>query len=956
MTVMVADSSKRFHGSGSNGPFTWSWRFFKNSEILVYLIPDPDEENLADETLELLTEGTDYTLTGAGSYTGGSLTLVGDLLEGQDLYIKRMTVPLQETSIRNQGNNFRPEVHEETFDRMAMMIQDQARETTTNTELVEAMTSQGRTIKVPVGESGGVIDSTEYASRSGKVLGWNTFGALAVKVMNYVTSSGLFDNPWVDVRAYESLNEAVADLAGTDIQLRVFGTVPLTEALTVPKNIQVKFMIGGIVDNNGFDTIYEQPIEAGRYPIFTGAGQEYVKNDEVYPEWWGSNVFPGVTDMSAPTQKACIGGKYQTVKLGPTTYIINDVEVSTATNIEGSGTKTCVYLTNPSGRSFHPFQERGGEESTEAFDGLTSGNHGVGAYECKHIRGISFRTTAAIEAKIHTDPFETDFEATAIALGGGIFGVTHNAHAIKYAVKECNFYGFKRGVALGNGLQGFGGIDQCSFNMMFAAIESLSYEEAGEVICTRSQFLTCYHYYKVINTSVPYPPEVLGTHPVTDRFARMLFPSCYFAGWWDNTHFPFVKSTWNNGVGTYPDMVGFIGLNDGCPDFLIDADSGIGVNNVSVYFNNETVIEPSTLFQKKAIHFNLKESASAELSLDHCTIGIGYDHTGALGDNRPEVLIDARAGFIYITKCRLAQFGDPDAQFDTVVRLKHRSQLGQSDGYDRYNYGSWEVELLKSPSSVLLAEIPLLQVEALRNTDTFLDMPDETQSCHYVAPWNTTQPKRLDKEQVYFISGDQLDYQLDFRHLFSTVINNPTVANTGLADFILPAANFNKANTAWVRFYNAGTVPAIFSSIVGGDEQGHEGDMVVGPGEYKLFQRVQVAGDGTVKWTEHNEASNAPVLIDYGTPWVPNCDFGEYQRMVLTGDLSVSAPTNAENGTILTMQLFASAAPRTVTLNAVFKAGAVFNNVLTGDTTSILTFKKIDDTPTWMLQSCVQGL
>lgn len=127
MTVLSDENEKRFHGSGSTGPFTWTWRFLANADILVYQIPTPDEEDISQEGRTLLVEGYDYYLTGAGSYQGGSLTLINPLAEGEDLLVQRYTNANQAVSIRNQGNNFRPEVHEQVFDGLTMMIQDRER-------------------------------------------------------------------------------------------------------------------------------------------------------------------------------------------------------------------------------------------------------------------------------------------------------------------------------------------------------------------------------------------------------------------------------------------------------------------------------------------------------------------------------------------------------------------------------------------------------------------------------------------------------------------------------------------------------------------------------------------------------------------------------------------------------------------------------------------------------------
>ncbi|OHD24877.1 MAG: hypothetical protein A2Y38_16225 [Spirochaetes bacterium GWB1_59_5] len=124
MTVASTDNSKRFHGTGGTGPFTWVWRFLANTDISVYIILDPDEDNPSMEIRTLLVEGDDYVMTGAGSYTGGSLVTTDNILSGTDLYVERNTAPLQEVSIRNQGNNFRPEIHENVFDRLTMMSQD----------------------------------------------------------------------------------------------------------------------------------------------------------------------------------------------------------------------------------------------------------------------------------------------------------------------------------------------------------------------------------------------------------------------------------------------------------------------------------------------------------------------------------------------------------------------------------------------------------------------------------------------------------------------------------------------------------------------------------------------------------------------------------------------------------------------------------------------------------------
>lgn len=115
MTVETNVSKAQFLGSGSTGPFTFDFKFFANSEI--YVIKTSSAGVGTD-----LTETTHYTLIGAGSSSGGAVTLVTALATGEELTIYRVVEPVQTTSIRNQAA-FYPEIHESVFDKLVMMVQ-----------------------------------------------------------------------------------------------------------------------------------------------------------------------------------------------------------------------------------------------------------------------------------------------------------------------------------------------------------------------------------------------------------------------------------------------------------------------------------------------------------------------------------------------------------------------------------------------------------------------------------------------------------------------------------------------------------------------------------------------------------------------------------------------------------------------------------------------------------------
>lgn len=214
MTVAVAESDKRFHGTGSGGPFTWTWRFLVNTDVLVYRVPVPNESFPWLENRILLVEGTDYTLAGAGSYTGGSLILNEALAVGADLYVERNTQMLQTVSIRNQGNNFRPEIHEDVFDRLTMMIQDRERRLTF---------LESKSFEVTVNQTtGGTETMTEVDTSAGNVL-VNLPASGTVLIMKKGENANTVS--WavtVGGQTLPSLNPLSAD--GEFVRLSLFGT------------------------------------------------------------------------------------------------------------------------------------------------------------------------------------------------------------------------------------------------------------------------------------------------------------------------------------------------------------------------------------------------------------------------------------------------------------------------------------------------------------------------------------------------------------------------------------------------------------------------------------------------------------------------------------------------------------------------------------------------------------
>lgn len=116
MTVSTTDSVVTYIAGGPG--YAIPYRFLQNSDIEAVLVKQ-------DGTLETLSPAQ-YTITGAGSQNGGTLTstyAAGVLATpGASLTISRIMTAVQPTDLRNQGRYF-AETHENVFDRLTMLIQ-----------------------------------------------------------------------------------------------------------------------------------------------------------------------------------------------------------------------------------------------------------------------------------------------------------------------------------------------------------------------------------------------------------------------------------------------------------------------------------------------------------------------------------------------------------------------------------------------------------------------------------------------------------------------------------------------------------------------------------------------------------------------------------------------------------------------------------------------------------------
>ncbi|EJL90279.1 hypothetical protein [Pantoea sp. GM01] len=115
MTVSTVVNHEQYDGNGTTTVFPYRFRILKDSHMVV-------TASNPDGLLTTLVLGTDYTITGVGLVSGGSVVLNSALATGWQISLDRDLPAVQETDLRNQGKFF-AETHEDAFDYLTMLVQ-----------------------------------------------------------------------------------------------------------------------------------------------------------------------------------------------------------------------------------------------------------------------------------------------------------------------------------------------------------------------------------------------------------------------------------------------------------------------------------------------------------------------------------------------------------------------------------------------------------------------------------------------------------------------------------------------------------------------------------------------------------------------------------------------------------------------------------------------------------------
>jgi hypothetical protein len=180
MTVSTATSFNSYAGNGSTTSFAYAFKIFQDSNLVVTLVND----TTGVETTQTLT--TDYTVTGAGSDSGGNVVFVTAPASGNTVVIRRVLPVTQETNYV-PNDPFPAEAHEDALDKLTMLVQQE-------------VASSELAVQFPEGDVGSGINNIlpSVTGRSDKLLKFGLDGGVEVIAASDLSNAIIGANYSVD--------------------------------------------------------------------------------------------------------------------------------------------------------------------------------------------------------------------------------------------------------------------------------------------------------------------------------------------------------------------------------------------------------------------------------------------------------------------------------------------------------------------------------------------------------------------------------------------------------------------------------------------------------------------------------------------------------------------------------------------------------------------------------------
>src|SRR5210317_1828603 len=193
MTISSTTVKNSYSGNGTLDTFNYTFKVFADADLQVII-----RDASATETVKTLT--THYTVTGAGSASGGTIVFTaGNIPTATETVVIRRASPQTQAIDYIANDPFPAESHEEGLDRSMMAIQQLQEEVDRSIKLSRTNT----------------MNSTEFTigdtDRANKVFGFDSAGELVV-----TQELGTFKGDWSASTAYE-VRDIVKDTSTNNI-------------------------------------------------------------------------------------------------------------------------------------------------------------------------------------------------------------------------------------------------------------------------------------------------------------------------------------------------------------------------------------------------------------------------------------------------------------------------------------------------------------------------------------------------------------------------------------------------------------------------------------------------------------------------------------------------------------------------------------------------------------------